>query len=140
MKTLRQLIAQHKWLLDIPISLLECLDFEQEDLDSRENDYVFVNGEDLVDEFIEKLTDKVYSTYNKCLVTFEIVGDTLKVTDKYNDFTEEVPLTDRIYIMKLLTYYHKYPAMDYDEGRKDFMVSKGEYESIKIWLDSLTKM
>ena len=134
---LKDLIDKHKWLLEVPTDLLECMTFEESWLEQNKEDYIFVDGEHLVGAFLEVVKEPKTIKYNKHSVMFGHNNKILTIDDGYNDITERISVRNKLKIFGILTYYYTENPTTHVEDVKSFKVSKSEYEKMKIFVDKL---
>ena len=104
---LKDLIDKHKWLLEVPIDLLECIRWENEWLEQNKEDYIFVDGERLVGAFLEVVKQPKTIKYNKHSVMFGHNNKTLTIDDGYNDITERIDISDKLKIFGVLSQVYR---------------------------------
>ena len=129
---LKDLIATYPYILDIPIELLECVDFNK--LEESKDDYTFQDASDLVDTFLNSIDRFKEIAFEGSRVLFTIKDDIFTVTDEYNNFAEVYSCSeDKVKILHNLLYY--YVALEeWQFIYKDINISVRDYKKLKEML------
>lgn len=126
---LKDLIATYPHILDIPIELLECLDWSK--LEESKDDYTFISSEPLVGSAIQKIESGILSNpfWGKNVI-FKKIGDKIILTDTYNKFVEEIDIYDKVKLFHHILYYW-IEMEQWEELYKTLEISVRDYKKLK---------